>query len=68
MGTSKVSKSKTFPKESDFGDLMDFVTSQIEIQHREIPCGGAEPYLDIKTETVHKYIITVTKVTENDRE
>lgn len=58
------SKSKTFPKESEFGDLMDFVIGQIETEHREIPYGGAEPGLDIKTETVHKYIITITKIEE----
>jgi hypothetical protein len=59
------SKSKTFAKQSDFGDLMDFVADLIETEEQEIPHGGSEPALDVKTITSHKYIVTITKVEEN---
>jgi hypothetical protein len=59
------SKSKTFAKQSDFGDLMDFVAMQIETEDRQIVHNDAEPWLDVKIETTHKYIVTITKVEEN---
>lgn len=65
MGTSKVSKSKTFDKETEMFELMDFVDKTLECTEREIPYHLG---LDVKVETNHKYIITVTKVIENDRE
>lgn len=58
------SKSKTFPKGSDYTNLMAFVTGNIETQEREIQAGGAEPFLDLKFGTTHKYIITITKIEE----
>lgn len=58
------SKSKTFQKETDYDDLMDFITGQIEIEHRELaPSYGTES-ATVKIETRHKYIITITKIEE----
>jgi hypothetical protein len=59
------SKSKTFDKQSDFGDLMDFVASQIDTTDVEIVHSDAEPWMDAVTKTAHKYIVTITKVEEN---
>lgn len=62
------SKSKTFPKESGLGEVVTFILDQIETVNREVPYGGAEPGLDVLTETVHKYIVTITKVEEVNNE
>jgi hypothetical protein len=59
MAYPPLSKSKTFPKDTSLGELMDFVTGQIDTETHEVPYHLG---MDIKIETVHKYIITITKV------
>jgi hypothetical protein len=61
----RTSKSKTFEKQSEIGDVIDFVIAQVETEDREIIYNGAEPSMDVKIETSHKYIVTITKVEEN---
>ncbi len=53
------SKTKTFEIQSELGDIMDWVVSEIQTKDREIPYGGAEPALDVKIETIKKYTITI---------
>lgn len=52
-------KTKTFPPESDLGDLIDWFVKQIETEDIEVPYSGAEPSLDIVSITKKKYTITV---------
>jgi len=54
------SKSKTFELQAEIGDLMDFVINNIETEDREIIYRGAEPSIDVRIETKHKYKITIT--------
>lgn len=51
------SKSKTFPKGTEFEELIGFVSNQIDTETKEMPHHlGVDDF----TETVHKYIITIT--------
>jgi hypothetical protein len=54
------SKSKTFPKGTDFGEIADWFYAQIETDDREVIYAGAEPSMDLITETKSKVLITVT--------
>lgn len=56
------SKSKTFDVQTDMGNVVDWLVSNIETEDREIPYGGCEPSLDIKVETIHKYVVTITQL------
>jgi hypothetical protein len=64
----KTSKSKTFSKDTDFGEVISWFTDQIETndyQPEGVDWSGGEPGpIDPRCDLVSKYIITVTKVTE----
>jgi hypothetical protein len=57
-----MSKSKTFDAQAELGEIVDWVVSQIQTEDREIPYGGAEPSLDVRTETTKKYKITIQEI------
>ena len=52
-------KTKTFELQSELGDLIDWFVKHIDTVDVEIPYGGAEPALDIKSETTKKYTIII---------
>lgn len=54
-------KSKTFEKESDVGDLIQWFLNQIETEDVEVPYSGAEPSCDVIVQTINKYTITIHK-------
>lgn len=66
MKPQRVSKSKTFQKGDDAGELIEWFHNQIEThdwQPEGTHWGGGEPGPhDPVCELKHKYIITVTKV------
>lgn len=63
------SKSKTFPKGTDFVDVLNWIDEQVECDIKAVAFGGSEPSSDYIDSTKEKYIITVTKVlTEKNHE
>lgn len=53
--------SKTFPIDSEVGEIIQWFLNQIETQDREIIYNGAEPSMDVIVETINKYTITIKK-------
>lgn len=66
MNTKPQSKSKTFPKGMEMGDVVDWFYSQIETGDHEVIYPGAEPTMDLIIETKSKYIITITKFPDKE--
>ena len=60
------SKSKTFPKGTDMGGVLEWFYSQVETYDHEVIYPGAEPTMDLVIETKAKYIITITKVFDKE--
>lgn len=55
------SKTKTFERQTNFGDVMEWVNIYVETEDHEIVYSGSEPSLDVECVTKHKYTITITK-------
>ena len=57
------SKSKTFPKGTDYGELIAWIGDHVGEATREIIGGWPDDY-DVVYETDAKYLITITKLPE----
>jgi len=53
-------KSKTFAKDSDYENVNNFITENIELENIELT--SAPDGFDILTQLKHKYIVTITAV------
>lgn len=58
------SKSKTFPKGTDMGEVADWFYEQVNTTDEEVVYPGAEPSMTFETRTDAKYLITITKLPE----
>lgn len=60
----KTSKSRTFERQTDLDEVMFWIQNQIDDDVREVIESGASPSCDYISETKFKYIITITKITD----
>lgn len=60
------SRTKTFEKECNPGDIIDFVIDQIEATDEEV-ITNTPPSYDVVSKTNHKYRVTITKVNKSEK-